>query len=146
MAKSRFSFTVFGVVPATQGSKKYVGTRRTASGNNIPLIVESHPGLPKFRSAVADAVVEAIAAHDDFVMFTGAVKVIATFYLPKPASSRAEYPINQRSGDLDKYLRALLDSITKGGAWTDDSLVVEVEAYKLYATGDSGVAVTIETL
>jgi len=146
MAKSRFSFTVFGVVPATQGSKKYVGTRRTASGNNIPLIVESHPGLPKFRSAVSDACREAMLQVEGFEVFEGAVKVTAIFYLPKAKSVRAEYPINQRSGDLDKYLRALLDAITKAGAWVDDSLVVEVEAYKLYASGDAGVAVTINSL
>jgi Holliday junction resolvase RusA-like endonuclease len=79
-------------------------------------------------------------------VFEGAVKVTAIFYLPKAKSVRAEYPINQRSGDLDKYLRALLDSVTKAGAWVDDSLVVEVEAYKLYATGEPGVAVTIKSL
>lgn len=141
-----FSFTVFGVMPATQGSKKYVGTRRTAAGNNIPLIVESHPGLPRFRSAVADACREAMLQFDDFVVFDGAVKVTAIFYLPKAKSMRAEYPINQRSGDLDKYLRALLDAITKAGAWVDDSLVVEVEAYKLYASGEPGVAVTVKSL
>lgn len=146
MQNNSFSFTVFGVMPATQGSKKYVGTRRTASGNNIPLIVESHPGLPKFRSAVADACREAMLQIDEFEVFEGAVKVTAIFYLPKAKSVRAEYPINQRSGDLDKYLRALLDSITKAGAWVDDSLVVEVEAYKLYATGETGVAVTIKSL
>jgi len=146
MQKNSFSFTVFGVMPATQGSKKYVGTRRTAAGNNIPLIVESHPGLPKFRSAVADACREAMQGFEGFEVFEGAVKVTAIFYLPKAKSVRAEYPINQRSGDLDKYLRALLDSITKAGAWVDDSLVVEVEAYKLYATGEPGVAVTIKSL
>ena len=146
MRNANFSFTVFGVMPATQGSKKYVGTRRTASGNNIPRIVESHPGLPKFRAAVSDACREAMLQFDDFEVFEQAVKVKAVFYLPKPASSKAEYPVNQRSGDLDKYLRALLDSVTKAGAWVDDSLVVEIEAYKIYATGQPGVAVTISSL
>ena len=140
---SSFSFTVFGVHPATQGSKKYVGTRRTSSGNNIPLIVESHPGLPKFRKAITDAVVE---ANTDNLRFTGPVKVIATFYLPKAKSSSAAYPVNQRSGDLDKYLRALLDAVTKSELWGDDSQVVEVEAYKLYATGEPGLAVTVKSL
>lgn len=146
MRNASFSFTVFGVMPATQGSKKYVGTRRTANGNNIPLIVESHPGLPKFRSAVAEACREAMQQIDDFEVFEQAVKVTAIFYLPKAKSVRAEYPVNQRSGDLDKYLRALLDSITKAGAWVDDSLVVEIEAYKLYAVAEPGVAVTIKSL
>lgn len=146
MQGNSFSFTMFGVAPATQGSKKYVGVRRTVAGNNIPLIIESHPGLPKFRNAVAEACMSAMGQVEGFQPFMQAVKVTATFYLPKAASMRAEYPINQRSGDLDKYLRALLDSITRAGAWGDDSLVIEVEAYKLYATGEPGVAVTITAL
>lgn len=143
MARNSFSFSVFGVHPATQGSKKYVGTRRTATGNNIPLIVESHPGLPKFRKAVTDAIVD---SNDENMRFVGAVKVSATFYLPKPKTSSNSYPLNQRSGDLDKYLRALMDAVTKSELWGDDSQVVEIEAYKLYAIGEPGVIVTITAI
>jgi len=140
MARNSFSFSVFGVHPATQGSKKYVGTRRTATGNNIPLIVESHPGLPKFRKAITDAIVD---SNGEDMRFVGAVKVSATFYLPKPKTSSNRFPLNQRSGDLDKYLRALMDAVTKSELWGDDSQVVEIEAYKLYAIGEPGVVVTI---
>ena len=143
MAKNSFSFSVFGVHPATQGSKKYVGTRRTASGNNIPLIVESHPGLPKFRKAVTDAIVD---SNGEGLRFVGAVRVSATFYLPKPKTSSNRFPVNQRSGDLDKYLRALMDAVTKSELWGDDSQVVEIEAYKLYAIGEPGVIVTITAI
>jgi len=143
MARNSFSFSVFGVHPATQGSKKYVGTRRTATGNNIPLIVESHPGLPKFRKAITDAIVD---SNDEDMRFVGAVKVSATFYLPKPKTSSNRFPLNQRSGDLDKYLRALMDAVTKSELWGDDSQVVEIEAYKLYAIGESGVIVTITAI
>ena len=143
MAKNSFSFSVFGVHPATQGSKKYVGTRRTASGNNIPLIVESHPGLPKFRKAVTDAIVD---SNGEGLRFVGAVRVSATFYLPKPKTSANRFPVNQRSGDLDKYLRALMDAVTKSELWGDDSQVVEIEAYKLYAIGEPGVIVTITAI
>jgi len=143
MARNSFSFSVFGVHPATQGSKKYVGTRRTATGNNIPLIVESHPGLPKFRKAVTDAIVD---SNGEDMRFVGAVKVSATFYLPKPKTSSNRFPLNQRSGDLDKYLRALMDAVTKSELWGDDSQVVEIEAYKLYAIGEPGVIVTITAI
>jgi len=143
MARNSFSFSVFGVHPATQGSKKYVGTRRTATGNNIPLIVESHPGLPKFRKAITDAIVD---SNGEDMRFVGAVKVSATFYLPKPKTSSNRFPVNQRSGDLDKYLRALMDAVTKSELWGDDSQVVEIEAYKLYAIGEPGVIVTITAI
>ena len=143
MARNSFSFSVFGVHPATQGSKKYVGTRRTATGNNIPLIVESHPGLPKFRKAITDAIVD---SNGENMRFVGAVKISATFYLPKPKTSSNRFPVNQRSGDLDKYLRALMDAVTKSELWGDDSQVVEIEAYKLYAMGEPGVIVTITAI
>ena len=145
MQVDSFSFTCFGVHPATQGSKKYVGTRRTASGNNIPLIVESHPGLAKFRESVANAVSNGML-EQDIDKIIAPVKVTATFYLTKPKSVKLPLPVSSRSGDLDKYLRALLDSITKGGLWVDDSQVVEIEAFKQWAHGEPGVAVTVSVI
>lgn len=143
MARNSFSFTVFGVDPAPQGSKKYVGTRRTASGNNIPLIVESSPKLPAWRKAVSEAVKQAMIDSGDLSKFEGAVKLEAVFYLTRRPSVKRAYPTVPP--DLDKVLRSLMDGITaKGeGVWGDDAQVVRIEVSKKYATGQSGVAVTI---
>ena len=141
MARNSFSFTVFGVDPAPQGSKKYVGTRRTAAGNNIPLIVESSPKLPAWRKAVSDAVKQAMIASGDDSKFEGAVKVEAVFYLTRKRTVTRLYPTVPP--DVDKLTRSLLDSIGFGGVWGDDSQVVRLEVSKKYATGESGVAVTI---
>ena len=141
MARNSFSFTVFGVDPAPQGSKKYVGTRRTAAGNNIPLIVESSPKLPAWRKAVSDAVKQAMIASGDDSKFVGAVKVEAVFYLTRKRTVTRLYPTVPP--DVDKLTRSLLDSIGFGGVWGDDSQVVRLEVSKKYATGESGVAVTI---
>jgi Holliday junction resolvase RusA-like endonuclease len=141
MARNSFSFTVFGVDPAPQGSKKYVGTRRTASGANIPLIVESSPKLPAWRKAVSEAVKQAMIDSGDLSKFEGAVKVEAVFYLTRKPSVKRVYPTVPP--DLDKLSRSLLDSIGFGGVWGDDSQVVRLEVSKKYATGQSGVAVTI---
>ena len=143
MARNSFSFTVFGVDPAPQGSKKYVGTRRTASGANIPLIIESSPKLPAWRKAVADAVKQAMIESGDLSKFEGAVKLEAVFYLTRKKTVTRDYPIVPP--DLDKVLRSLMDGITaKGeGVWGDDAQVVRIEVSKKYATGESGVAVTI---
>lgn len=141
MARNSFSFTVFGVDPAPQGSKKYVGTRRTASGNNIPLIVESSPKLPAWRKAVSEAVKQAMIDSGDDSRFEGAVKVEAVFYLTRKPSVKRAYPTVPP--DVDKLSRSLLDSIGFGGVWGDDSQVVRLEVSKKYATGESGVAVTI---
>ena len=143
MARDSFSFTVFGVDPAPQGSKKYVGSRKTAAGNVIPMIVESSPKLPAWRKAVSDAVIQGMRASGDDGKFDGAVKVEAVFYLTRKPSVKRQYPTVPP--DVDKLTRSLLDGIgAKGdGVWRDDSQVVRLEVSKVYAVGQSGVAVTI---
>jgi Holliday junction resolvase RusA-like endonuclease len=148
MARDSFSFTVFGVEPAPQGSKKYVGTRRTAAGNNIPMIVESSPRLPAWRKAVSDAVIEGMKASGNLEKFDGAVKVEAVFYLTRRPSVKRALPTVPP--DVDKILRSLMDGITARsksgeilGVWNDDSQVVRLDVSKVYATGQAGVAVTI---
>ena len=143
MARDSFSFTVFGTDPAPQGSKKYVGTRTTKSGTSIPMIVESSPKLPAWRRAVSEAVIAGMRASGDLGKFEGAVKVEAVFYLTRRPTVKRELPIVPP--DVDKLTRSLLDGITaKGeGVWRDDSQVVRLEVSKVYAVGQSGVAVTI---
>ena len=143
MARDSFSFTVWER-PAPQGSKKYVGTRRTASGANIPLIVESSAFLPAWRKAVVDAVKQGMLDSGDDSKFDGAVKVEVTFYLPKPKTVRTEYPV--KPPDIDKVCRSLLDGITYGGVWLDDSLVVSLVAHKRWAKGEPGAAITITSV
>jgi len=141
MARDSFSFTVFGFEPRPQGSKKYVGTRRTAAGNNIPLIIESSPKLPAWRKAVSEAVKQAMIDSGDLSKFDGAVKVEAVFYLTRKRTVTRALPTVPP--DVDKLTRSLLDSIGFGGVWGDDSQVVRLEVSKKYAVGESGVAVTI---
>jgi len=139
MARDSFSFTVFGFEPRPQGSKKYVGTRRTKAGANIPLIIEASPGLPVWRKAVADAVAQAMQDSGDLSKFEGAVKVEAVFYLTRKKSVTRAMPTVPP--DVDKLCRSLLDACK--GVWGDDSQVVRLEVSKKYATGEPGVAVTI---
>lgn len=139
MARNSFSFTVFGSEPRPQGSKKYVGSRRTAAGNNIPLIIEASPGLPVWRKAVSDAVIQAMHDSGDLSKFEGAVKVEAVFYLTRKKTVTRLLPTVPP--DIDKVTRSLLDSCKP--VWNDDSQVVRLEVSKVYATGHAGVAVTI---
>jgi len=139
MARDSFSFTVFGTDPAPQGSKKYVGSRKSAAGNLIPMIVESSPKLPAWRRAVSNAVIEAMEASGDLNKFDEAVKVEAVFYLTRPKTVTRAYP--SKPPDVDKLARGLLDGMLP--CWVDDSLVVRLEVSKVYATGQSGVAVTV---
>jgi len=139
MARDSFSFTVFGSEPRPQGSKKYVGSRRTAAGNNIPLIIEASPGLPVWRKAVSDAVIQAMHDSGDMSKFDGAVKVEAVFYVSRKRTVTRDLPTVPP--DVDKLARSLLDSLKP--VWRDDSQVVRLEVSKKYATGQAGVAVTI---
>jgi Holliday junction resolvase RusA-like endonuclease len=139
MPRSSFSFTVFGYEPRPQGSKKYVGSRRTAAGNNIPLIIEASPGLPVWRKAVSDAVVQAMQDSGDLSKFEGALKVEAVFYLTRKPTVKRAFPTVPP--DVDKLARSLLDSCKP--VWGDDSQVVRLEVSKVYATAQPGVAVTI---
>jgi len=139
MARNSFSFTVFGFEPRPQGSKKYVGSRRTAAGNSIPLIIEASPGLPVWRKAVSDAVVQTMQDSGDLSKFEGALKVEAVFYLTRKPTVKRPYPTVPP--DVDKLARSLLDSCKP--VWGDDSQVVRLEVSKKYATGQPGVAVTI---
>jgi len=139
MARDSFSFTVFGAEPRPQGSKKYVGSRRTAAGNNIPMIIEASPGLPVWRKAVSDAVIQAMHDSGDLSKFDGAVKVEAVFYLTRKKTVTRALPTVPP--DIDKITRSLLDSCKP--VWGDDSQVVRLEVSKKYATGQAGVAVTI---
>ena len=139
MARNSFSFTVFGYEPRPQGSKRYVGQRTTAAGNKIPLIIEASPGLPVWRKAVSDAVIQAMQDSGDLSKFEGAVKLEAVFYLTRKKTVTRPYPTVPP--DLDKVLRSLMDACKP--VWTDDALVVRLEVSKKYAVGESGVAVTI---
>jgi len=139
MARNSFSFTVFGYEPRPQGSKKYVGSRRTAAGNNIPMIVEASPGLPVWRKAVSDAVIQGMQDSGDLSKFEGALKVEAVFYLTRKPTVKRAFPTVPP--DVDKLARSLLDSCKP--VWGDDSQVVRLEVSKKYATGQPGVAVTI---
>jgi Holliday junction resolvase RusA-like endonuclease len=87
-------------------------------------------------------------ASGDDSKFEGAVKVEAVFYLTRRPSVKRPLPIVPP--DVDKLGRSLLDGITARsksgeilGVWKDDSQVVRLDISKVYATGQSGVAVTI---
>ena len=92
---------------------------------------------------MSDAVIQAMQDSGDLSKFDGAVKLEAVFYLTRKKTVTRPYPTVPP--DLDKVLRSLMDGITaKGqGVWGDDAQVVRIEVSKKYATGESGVAVTI---
>jgi Holliday junction resolvase RusA-like endonuclease len=103
------------------------------------LIIEASPGLPVWRKAVSDAVVQGMQDSGDLSKFEGALKVEAVFYVTRKPTVKRAFPTVPP--DVDKLARSLLDSLKP--VWGDDSQVVRLEVSKKYATGQPGVAVTI---
>jgi len=138
MTRQVFAFSVFGVVPAPQGSKKFVGNDRFGR----PRMVESSKRLKPWRDAVTEAVELAMLASGDDSKFDSPVEVKAVFYVPRPKSVTRQWP--SVPADLDKYCRSLLDGMLP--VWVDDALVCRLSAEKRYAKGEPGVAVTVTKL
>lgn len=105
--------------PVTQGSMKSIGRGRIAHVKG--------PELTAWRTAIAAA---ARAAGANAVGDHQAVKVEATFWLPRPASVKRPFP--SAKSDVDKLSRALFDALS-GVAYVDDGQVVSLVVDKRYA-------------
>lgn len=138
MSREELYFTVAGVEPGPQGSKRHVGGGR---------MIEASKKVGPFREAIAHAVNTAFVATGDHRQFTEPVVVWATFYLPKPSSVKRLLP--SVAPDLDKLMRTLGDGLSiNSDALADDGLIVRWHAAKVYADkpGDIGVRVAIKTV
>lgn len=129
------TITVYGA-PVTQGSK----TRTRWGGMRDDNAEKLRPWREAVKYAALDALTAlTVGAIGDVPVhrppLDGPVVVEATFTLPKPGSApkrRRTWPIKQRSGDVDKLLRAVFDSLTDAGVWRDDAQVIEVTGRKTY--------------
>ena len=70
----------------------------------------------------------------------GAISLEAEFVLKRPARTPKSQPsrfIKAGSrGDLDNYVKALLDGCQRGGVVPNDAAVTEIKATKVYAAAD----------
>ena len=55
-----------------------------------------------------------------------------TFWLPRPKTVKAEYPVNTKA-DIDNLVKALLDGAQNGGAFVNDGQITDLAASKRYA-------------
>ena len=133
-------------LPAPQGSKRHVGHG---------VMVESSKAVGPWREAVRAETQRVMRDHGDRPPLEGALAITVTFELPRP---RGHYGTGKNAGklrtaaprdpatkpDLDKLLRAVLDGLTAGGAWTDDAQVVRIGTVKRYGT--PGATIRINTM
>jgi crossover junction endodeoxyribonuclease RusA len=131
-------------LPAPQGSKRHVGGGR---------MVEMSKAVGPWREAVR-AETQRVATY----VSAGPVEVDLTFYMVRPKGHyrtgrnahllRDAAPILPAGKpDLDKLARAVLDGLTAGGAWKDDSQVAVLICRKLYAlSAGPGCRITVTDL
>lgn len=121
------SFRVLGV-PVQQAGTKSVPTR--AGRRNI---TEGGKGLEQWRNDVSAA---AYAARNGAAPLDGPVAVRMWFRMPRPKSAPKRAYWAAKRPDIDKLVRAVLDSLTVAGVIDDDARVVSLAAYKLLADPD----------
>jgi len=137
------SFDVKGV-PGAQGSKKHVGRG---------IMRESSKKVAPWRSDVRDAALAAMG--DTWRPLTGPVTVNVTFYFLRPKShygtgrngdllkpGAPTCPTSRAHGDIDKLVRSTLDALVSAGVMHDDSLVMDLYAYKRWG-GWTGCVLTV---
>ena len=111
-------------VPAPQGSMRNLGPGRMVHSNATTL-------LP-WRSSVIAHVRQAMEKGGEWPL-EGPVKVHVTFHLPKPRSAPKSRLWPDKKPDIDKLVRACLDSLGErrgAGAIHDDGQVVVLGATK----------------
>jgi Holliday junction resolvase RusA-like endonuclease len=114
------AFIVRGT-PAPQGSKHaYV------VGNRARVVEDSKMSAP-WRDSVAAAAADAMNGASPI---DAPVTVTITFFFARPQSVKR--PLPSVRPDIDKLARAVLDGLTAGGVYTDDSRVVDLHAKKRY--------------
>ncbi len=136
---SELSFFVPGV-PRPQGSKQAIPTKY-----GQVRMVEASKYLKPWRHTVTLLTKHAMSRHKWLKVPKGEPVVSKLrFYVPRGKTVTREYPSVLGSGDVEKLVRAIHDSLTDAGVWVDDSQVVDLDAKVRYAdVSEPGVRITI---
>ena len=109
--------------PSPKGSVSGFPIKR--KNGKMGVSITHSKGSKKFEAIIREAL-------KDSRYIEGAVVVEAWFYLARPRTVKRVYP--SVPPDDDKLVRTVLDGLNKN--WEDDSRVVDLHAYKRYATDD----------
>lgn len=127
-----FELVVYGT-PAPQGSKQFLGFRKSAKGRmkaGTAILAEMSKRNKPWRKAVE---AEAKVAWGHETAIDAPVFVTMVFTLPKPVSApkrRKTYP--QGRPDLSKLARSCEDSLVSAGILKDDSRIIGMSLAKVY--------------
>jgi Holliday junction resolvase RusA-like endonuclease len=130
------TFTVYGL-PQPKGSVRAF----MRPGGRFPIMTSDNPKVKAWQKVVGLGAVAARGAGQEAEL--GPVELCVTFYLARPQRlARKATPAHLTKPDVDKLLRAILDSMI-GICFRDDSQVVKVTATKAYAEADDRPRATI---
>lgn len=125
------AFTVYGVALPKGNLKPRIATN--ARGMHFPIVTESNKGVKSWQQLVKQGASEALNRVDELErrLLTEAVRVSATFVLPRPKSLARKVSAHTKAPDLDKLARAICDALT-GVVYRDDNQVCELVIAKRY--------------
>lgn len=130
----RLTVRVYGT-PVPQGSKRIGRTggrvcRACGQHSGRPILLDANDAVLKpWRALVEGAARQALGLRQPL---TGALILGPTFYLPRPPSHYTKAGRRKKAApvypeykpDLSKLIRAVEDSLSDAGVWTDDARVV----------------------
>lgn len=142
--------------PQTQGSTRGFAIPGKGTSKARVVITSTNKNLKPWRQQMKDAFTEQLSTPDkplpridNSPYFQEAVSVVLDVILPRLAChaklKAGQVPSVPLSGDLDKYQRAVGDSLTDAKVIKDDKYIEEWVAFKRYAcVGEApGVIVTV---
>jgi Holliday junction resolvase RusA-like endonuclease len=115
-------------IPVPQGSTRAF----VPKGWKRAIITGDNPKTKTWRQAIVEAAIPELAGR---APLEGPVELRVRFYMPRPKSAPRRVIHATKIPDLDKLVRAIGDALTTCGAWRDDAQVVELRAWKGFASG-----------
>ena len=131
------TLTIYGM-PQPKGS-----TRAFKRGPRI-IVTSDNPSLAKWESLIRFEANRVI--RQDPRLFEGPVRLLVTFYIPRPPSVSAKArPSPTVKPDCSKLVRAAEDPLS-GVLFRDDAQVCRIVAEKVYTDGPAKAVITVSEM
>jgi len=134
-------FVVHGAAQPKGSARAFV-----PKGWKRPVVTSANPNLKRWETTIRGELQRVMAetrADIRTALFGAAVRVSLTFYVARPKSLPKRVMHATKKPDLDKLVRAAIDSLS-GVLFKDDAQVTDILARKLYAQGAPYLEVIVE--
>ena len=101
-------------------------------------MVEASKHLPAWRNDIILAVKQLFNDTQDVTKFVDPIKLKVTFYIERPKQPKHKVWPGSKP-DLDHYIRGCADALVIGGLLQDDSLIVKIQAEKVWCSPETAV-------